>query len=237
MPERLVLLCGLLCDEAAWQPVAERLGGEAAILHFAGFSSIEAMVAHVLASVEGPLLIAGHSMGGRVAIEAARQTPERVRGLALLNIGVHGVTAQEPAGRQRHLDIARDQGMAALADAWLPPMMDADADPDPALMADLKAMVLRNSRESFEGQIHALLNRPDAEAALRETQVPTLLLSATGDRWSPPEQHRAMLELVPHARLVIVEGAGHMAPVEQPDAVAKALRQWIASAQGLPSAG
>lgn len=228
----LILLAGLLCDETIWVPVARELADicDIRIIHFTGFSSIEAMAAHVLNSSAGPFFLAGHSMGGRVALEAYRQAPDRVLGLALLNTGVHARSPGEREKRERLVRLARTAGMRVLADEWLPPMMDAHGKGDPLLMEELETMVCRATSDSFAGQIQALLDRPAAESILREISVPTLLLSATGDTWSPPDQHRSMLDLVPHARLVIIEGAGHMAPVEQPEAVAMALRDWLTRA-------
>jgi pimeloyl-ACP methyl ester carboxylesterase len=88
-------------------------------------------------------------------------------------------------------------------------------------------MVERYTPESFAGQIDALLTRPDAEAVLPTVSVPTLLLSGMADRWSPLAQHREMQLRIPHATLVGIEDAGHMAPIEQPDSVAHALREWL----------
>ena len=95
-------------------------------------------------------------------------------------------------------------------------------------MQRLTAMVERSTPEQFAAQIHALLNRPDAASVLVRVTVPLLLLSADQDRWSPVEQHEAMRRLCPAATLCIVQRAGHMAPVEQPRAVADALTEWIA---------
>jgi pimeloyl-ACP methyl ester carboxylesterase len=89
-------------------------------------------------------------------------------------------------------------------------------------------MIERGSPDSFAAQIRALLTRSDAAPVLAKLQVPTLLLSATGDKWSPPAQHEAMHELCPRAELIIVPAAGHMLPVEQPGAVAAALDRWLA---------
>lgn len=62
---------------------------------------------------------------------------------------------------------------------------------------------------------------------LHEVQMPVLLMSATGDRWSPVDQHEAMLRHIPHAELVVIEEASHMALVEKPAAVADAIQQWL----------
>ena len=81
---------------------------------------------------------------------------------------------------------------------------------------------------SYAGQINALLNRPDALPVLPTIDVPTLLLSGTEDAWSPVSQHETMRRRIPHATLFEIHGAGHMAPFERPEAVAVALREWLA---------
>lgn len=226
----LVLLCGLLCDEQLWIDVAARLVDRAAvrIVSFPGYSSIDAMAEHVLEIAPLRFALAGHSMGGRVALEVVRRAPDRVSRLALLNTGVHPLRDGEAANREELVRIACEQGMAALAAAWLPPMMGSTSSRAAELLPRLTAMVERSTPESFAGQIRALIERPDAEAVLPSISVPTLLLSGTRDRWSPLEQHRAMQLRIPHASLVSIEDAGHMAPVEQPVAVAGAMREWLA---------
>jgi pimeloyl-ACP methyl ester carboxylesterase len=96
------------------------------------------------------------------------------------------------------------------------------------LMPRLMAMVERSTPESYAGQINALLNRPEALPVLPTIAVPTLLLSGSEDAWSPISQHETMRRRIPHATLFEVHGAGHMAPIERPDAVAVALREWLA---------
>jgi pimeloyl-ACP methyl ester carboxylesterase len=227
----VALLAGLLCDEEIWADVASRLAGLArvTIFGFRGYSSIAAMAEHVLATMTGRFAVAGHSMGGRVALELFRREGSRVTGLALLNTGIHPVAAHEPESRGRLVRLARERGMAALAAEWLPPMMGPPRPADDDLMRRLTAMVERSTPEQFAAQIHALLNRPEAATVLAHVPVPLLLLSADQDRWSPVEQHEAMRRLCPAAVLRIVRDAGHMAPVEQPGAVADALTDWIAT--------
>jgi pimeloyl-ACP methyl ester carboxylesterase len=90
-------------------------------------------------------------------------------------------------------------------------------------------MVKRSTPEAFSAQINALLHRPDAEPVLSSIKVPALLLSGTNDRWSSLAQHAEMQRSVPHAALIAIDDAGHMSPVEQPGAVAGALREWLAA--------
>jgi pimeloyl-ACP methyl ester carboxylesterase len=229
LKQRLLLLSGLLCDETIWADIPERLGdvADVRVVSFRGFSSIAAMAQHVLTETCDEFTAAGHSMGGRVALEVLRAAPHRVRGLALLNTGVHTVRDGELQSRSRLLRLAYEQGMAALAAAWLPPLMAGGARMA-ELMPRLMAMVERSTPESYAGQINALLNRPEALPVLPTIAVPTLLLSGSEDAWSPISQHETMRRRIPHATLFEVHGAGHMAPIERPDAVAVALREWLA---------
>jgi len=169
-------------------------------------------------------------MGGRVALEVWRRAPERIAALGLLNTGVHPPRDAEHESRGLLVRLARVQGMTALAAQWLPPMMGASPARVAQVMPNLTAMVERSTPDSFAGQINALLQRPDARPVLSSINVPTLLLSGTNDTWSSLAQHADMQRSVPHATLVEIAGAGHMAPIERPDAVARALRAWLMKA-------
>jgi pimeloyl-ACP methyl ester carboxylesterase len=229
MKQPLLLLSGLLCDETIWADIPRRLGDAAdvRIISFGGFSSITAMAEHVLSEAPERFAMAGHSMGGRVALETVRLAPQRVSRLALLNTGVHTVRDGEPQSRGRLLRLAYEQGMSALAAEWLPPMM-AGGTRTMELMPCLTAMIERSTPDSYAGQINALLNRPEALSVLPTIGVPTLLLSGSEDTWSPVSQHETMRRRIPHATLFEIHGAGHMSPIERPDAVALALRGWLA---------
>jgi pimeloyl-ACP methyl ester carboxylesterase len=229
LKQPLLLLSGLLCDETVWADIPDRLAdvAEVRILSFGGFSSITAMAEHVLAVAPERFALAGHSMGGRVALEVLRSARSRITGLALLNTGVHTVRDGEPQSRGRLLRLAYEKGMSALAAEWLPPMMAGGAR-SAELLPRLAAMIARSTPDVYAGQINALLNRPDALPVLPEIQVPTLLLSGSEDTWSPVSQHETIRRRIPHATLFEIHAAGHMAPIERPDAVAVALREWLA---------
>jgi pimeloyl-ACP methyl ester carboxylesterase len=153
-------------------------------------------------------------------------TPERVEKLALIDTGVHPKKDGEDQRRQVLVDLGYTAGMAELAAQWLPPMVHPDRHDDAALMGALLAMVERMSPQLHERQIKALLGRPDAEPGLSAITCPTLLMVGRQDAWSPLAQHEAMLPNLKNARLVVIEDAGHFAPIERPDAVAAALADW-----------
>src|SRR5882672_3004985 len=115
MKQPLLLLSGLLCDETIWADIPERLGDvvDVRVLSFRGFSSIPAMAEHVLAVAPERFAVAGHSMGGRVALEVVRSAPRRVSGIAMPNTGVHTVRDGEAQSRGRLLRLAYERGMSA----------------------------------------------------------------------------------------------------------------------------
>jgi pimeloyl-ACP methyl ester carboxylesterase len=225
----LLLLCGLLCDDTLWADIPRRLQAVAdvSVISFSGLRSIEAMADHVLQSAPSRFAVAGHSMGGRVALELIRSAPQRVSALALLNTAVHSVRDGEMLGRGHLLRVAYERGMGALAREWLPPMMGGDAARCAELMPRLTAMIERCSVADYADQVRALLHRPDALAVLPTISVPTLLLSGSDDTGTPVSQHETMRRRIPHATLFEIHGAGHLAPVERPDAVSLALREWL----------
>jgi pimeloyl-ACP methyl ester carboxylesterase len=229
MKQFLVLLSGLLCDETFWTDIPQRLAGvaEIQVVSFRGFSSIPAMAQHVLDIAPEQFAVAGHSMGGRVALEIMRTAPRRITGLALLNTGVHAVRDGEPQSRGRLLRVAYEHGMPALAAEWLPPMLGSDAARAAELMPRLRTMIQSFTAEAYAGQVSAMLNRPEVLSVLPSIAVPTLLLSGSDDTWSPVSQQQSIRRRIPHATLFEIHGAGHMAPVERPDSVTIALREWL----------
>jgi len=82
--------------------------------------------------------------------------------------------------------------------------------------------------EVFVRQSRALQRRPDQQATLRRCRLPTLVLCGAEDTLCPVKRHEFMAELMPQAQLVVIAGAGHLPPLEQPDATTQALRDWMA---------
>jgi len=227
----LLLLSGLLSDDTPWLDVAGRLSAacRVRIISFESCNSLGEMAERVLLNAPEQFALAGHSMGGRVALEVWRRTPGRISALGLLNTGAFPTRPEELTSRARLVKIAREQGMAALAAEWLPPMMAraAATSQQRSVLQRLTSMVESQTPESFAAQIQALLSRPDAEPLLPTITVPTLLLSGSRDTWSPLSQHASMQRMIPGSVLVEVADAGHMAPIEQPAAVANALREHL----------
>jgi pimeloyl-ACP methyl ester carboxylesterase len=238
-PEYLVLAPGLVSDETVWQQQVHDLGSYrvaepvvTAVIDYALCDDLGAMADRLLASAPPKFALAGHSMGGRVALEAYLRAPERITHLALLDTGSGGLPTgedgeREKAGRYRLLDIARREGMLAMGKEWTLRMVHPRRLADATLMDAIHQMIARAPLAQFEAQIKALLARPDRSEMLASIRVPTLVLCGHEDNWSPIGQHIEMSRRIPGSELVDVPDCGHMSTMEQPAAITRAFRNWL----------
>lgn len=233
----LLLLPGLICDARIWGAQIEALSASRTVISvddgYGEADSLGAMAERVLETAPERFALAGHSMGGRVALEIFRRVPERVERLALVSTGVHLPRPGEAKGRFELLSRGVEQGMEALIDAWLPPMVWAPNRTIPGLMDNLTAMCADMGLDTYERQMRALLDRPEVESLLPTIRCPTLVATGEHDEWAPPAQHEVIAAAIPGARLVIIPDAGHMAPAERPQAMTDALVSWL----NMPYAG
>lgn len=236
--EQLVLLPGLLCDDVVWTEQRADLASQADtfVADYNDLDSITGMAEKVLDTAPYPVFsLAGHSMGGRVAMEVVRMAPQRVRRLALLDTGFEPIAAGQAAQDERDkrmklLAVAQEQGMRALGKLWAPGMVHPDQIATP-LFETILDMIERRTAKQFEAQIKALLVRPDATPVLQSLTCPTALICGRQDLWSPLPRHEAMLKLAPAhvGELHAIEDCGHMSTMERPRAVSDILAKWLAA--------
>ncbi len=232
----LLLLPGLLCDDTVWTHQQRALSAiaDTFVPDYTSLDTITAMAEKVLRDAPaGNFALAGHSMGGRVALEVVRLAPQRVTRLALLDTGFEPLASgeagdQERAKRMRLLDIAKADGMRAMGQQWAPGMVHPDRVNTP-VFNDILDMIERRTPAQFEAQINALLGRPDASPVLASLNVPTSLICGRQDAWSPYARHEVMHKMIPApwATISAVEDSGHMSTIERPDAVSALLAQWL----------
>jgi pimeloyl-ACP methyl ester carboxylesterase len=236
----LLLVPGLLCDDAVWASQTASLADIAAV-HVANngeTDSLGALAESIIAHAPPRFALAGHSMGGRIALEVARRVPERLMGLALLDTGYEAFAPgqageREAEGRHALLALARQEGMRAMARTWVQGMVHPARLTDAELVEPILDMFERRTPDLFAMQIKALLGRPDATAVLPTLRCPTLVLCGREDAWAPPSRHDAMAKMIRHSTLEIIPDCGHMAPMERPRAVNDALRRWLESIEAL----
>ncbi len=232
--DALVLIPGLMSDAALWQAQIDVLQAKVSIqvVDHQQFDSIEAMAANVLNHAPARFALAGHSMGGRVALEVMRQAPERVIRLALISTACHAIANAEAAEKEREarygfLKLAEAHGLDFMARRWVMNMVHPDRLMDEELINGIAQMFVRLSIATYAAQIKALLNRHELFSVLKNIHCPTLVLGGREDTSAPVAVHEEMVAELPNTNLVIVERCGHMSTLEQPARVTVALQQWL----------
>jgi pimeloyl-ACP methyl ester carboxylesterase len=224
-----------MCDVTSWQPVLPLLAdvADCQVIDHGQADSLEQMAQQILQTAPPRFALAGHSMGGRVALEVMRIAPERVTHLGLFDTGhlpkPEGSAGEaEVAKRMALLTLAQTQGLRAMAHSWVQGMVAPNRLSDQPLIQEILDMFERKTLDIFQRQIQALIHRPNASDVLTRIACPTLVLCGEHDSWANLAQHQLISDGIPaHPGVVCISDCGHMAMQEQPQAVAQAMRQWL----------
>ncbi|KQP19252.1 alpha/beta fold hydrolase [Pseudorhodoferax sp. Leaf267] len=228
---KLILIPGLACDAGMWRDQLPGLTPDwhAEVTDVATrCPSIEAMAAALLAEHAGALVLCGASMGGMVAMEAAHQAPDRIRGLALLGTSARPETPDMQALREQAIALFEQGRAEEVLRANVAFAFDRQHPDLKALAARYFALILRAGTDQLVRQNRAVIARPDARQHLRQVRCPTLVVTGLADSLTPPDCAREIAGLVPGAELHLVPRCGHMLTMEQPDAVNALLQGWLA---------
>jgi pimeloyl-ACP methyl ester carboxylesterase len=225
----LVLLCGIGEDEEVWADVAALLADEAAcaILLPQG-DSIGAMADDVLARAPARFAIAGHSMGGYVALAVQHAAPDRVTRLALLNSSPDPEDEAARGARERLIESIEADGYAAVVRRLARALVHPDMRDDAPRTARIEAMLQRAGRDRFVREQRAAMARPNGRPALAAARVPMLAIGSYGDRIVAPMHSEEIAATASDAVLVMLDRSGHLSPLDEPQAVAAAMRRWLA---------
>lgn len=240
----VVLLHGFPLSSRMWEAIVPALTqvGRVVTVDLRGFGDSEApQSGYSMDALAGDVMgvaaalhldrwvLAGHSMGGYVALRVAARWPERLAGLMLVD------TRAEPddaAGRQR-----REQAMArlrggergAFLDEFVANLVAAGArQRAPRLLEELRSMAEAVPVHVLIACLEGMRDRPDSRGLLPTLAVPTLVLVGEEDSITPPGTARAMAEALPKGRLVVIPEAGHTPPLERPVATAEAMLAFLA---------
>jgi pimeloyl-ACP methyl ester carboxylesterase len=227
----VLILPGLLEDADAFEAVTTGLADEArcVVADMTRANTIAGLAREALAQAPaGNFFLAGHSMGGYVALEILRQAPGRVAALALLNTHARPDTPESTENRRRLMALA-ERDFPAVTEALLPKLMTAEHLKDPVLTGIVSEMALAVGKDAFKRQQEAIIGRIDSRPALKDIRCRTLVVAAREDQLMPVALLQELADGIPGARLAIVEDSGHMASIEQPGEVTRRLREWIAA--------
>lgn len=226
----LVLLPGLAADAVMWRDQLDALADpwrpQVADVN-SHHDSIEAMAAALLAQHTGELVLCGASMGGIIAMEAARQAPQRIRALALLGTNARPETDDMRTLREGAIELFAQGQVREVIEPNVALAFHPDQAQDAALTGAYLEFVLRAGADQLIRQNRAIIARPDARTHLPLLRCPTLVMCGDADQLTPLECSQEIVALVPGAELVVVPRCGHMLTMEQPALVNATLKSWL----------
>lgn len=227
---QLILIPGLAGDATMWRDQIPALPApwQATVtdVHMR-HDSLADMAAALLREHAGDLVLCGASMGGMLAMEAARQAPQRIRGLALLGTNARPETPEMRALRESAVALFAQGRLEEVIRPNIAFAFHPRQAADPVLVQTYLDFVLRAGAEQLIRQNRAVMGRPDARPHLPQLRCPVLVMCGDADQLTPPDCAREIAGLVPGAELVVVPQCGHMLTIEQPAAVNAALRAWL----------
>ena len=229
MPEPIVLLPGMMCDARLFAPQIVDLSRDHAVMvaPITQGERVEEIASALLDVLPVKFALAGLSMGGIVAMELLRRAPERITRLALMDTNPLAETPQSAAAYEPMIIGARAGRLDEVLRGFMKPDFLAPGPQRPAVLNQVYEMGRDLGPDVLVRQVRALQRRRDQQPTLRRCKVPTLILCGAHDTLTPLKRHAFMAELIPYARLEVIEDAGHLPTLEAPEATTAALRVWM----------
>lgn len=178
-----------------------------------------------------PVVLVGLSMGGIIALEFFRRYRPRLRALVLADARANAEPPEGLPKREATARTALEQGSRAVADLMIGSILAPGA--APALRDEWHAIMSSTPPAGVAAAARALAGRADSWATLPQIDVPTLVVSGESDALTPPDSMREIHARISGATFVSIANAGHLPPVEQPEAFNATLRSFLASLPAL----
>lgn len=225
----IVFLPGMMCDARLFGPQIAAVSPSRAVHHapLGNWDSMGDLAAEILSHAPPRFALAGLSMGGIVAMEVARQAPERLAGIALLDTNPLAEAEEVRAARGPQVERVMAGGLAEVMRNELMPNYLAGGSNRHDILDLCMDMALGLGPAVFRRQSQALRDRADRRETLLGLDIPALILCGRHDRLCPVSRHEMMADLMPHAAFEIVEEAGHLPTLECPDETNAVLLRWL----------
>lgn len=226
----LVLLPGVLLRDDLWTEQKRLLAGLVDPIVYndhASHDDMGAIARAILAKAPRRFALAGLSMGGYVAMEIMAQAPGRVLKLALLDTHARPDTDTVKALRRQRIELSQRGKFVGLSRKLFKEWVHPDRAEDETLRSRVGEMAQATGRDGFVNQYTALMNRPDRRGDIVGYRLPVLVLCGREDGVTPLDLSQEMAGLIPGAELAVIGHCGHLSTMEEPEAVAAALRRWL----------
>lgn len=229
MSEAIVLLPGMMCDARLYGPQIAALSHDHSV-HLAPVTQgerVEEIASGLLTSLPLKFALVGHGFGAVIAMEILRRAEDRVTRVCLMDTHPLQETPQQASAREPQIIAAR---MGRLADVLEEDLKQENFAPTPYRDEVIQLAVQMGmdlGSEVFERQSRAMQRRRDQQRTLREIKMPALIMCGQFDPIYPVKRHSFMADLIPYAKLQVIENAGYMPTLEQPDVVTDAIRSWM----------
>lgn len=240
----VIFLHGMPLDHRMWRHQAAALAGRCRVLipDLRGFgrtggagdkTTMDQLADDVLAlldvlQITVPVTVCGLSMGGYLALLLARKAPERLRALILCDCRSQSDAPEVAANRGVLADRVLTEGSRVIAESMLPRLFASRTNErNPVAVDQVRDVILAGSPRGIAAAQRGMAERPDLTASLGEIAVPTLVICGEEDAISPLAEMQSLAGQIPGSEFVPAPGAGHMAPLEQPETVNAALVSFL----------
>ncbi|MCZ4353523.1 alpha/beta fold hydrolase [Roseovarius aestuarii] len=229
MKEPLVLLPGMMCDARVFGPQLAAFSPDNAvtIAPITMGDRVEEIASNLLDVLPRKFALAGMALGANVAMELLRRAPDRVCRIALMDTNAFAETPQSAADLEPLIIKLRAGNLAGFVDGMLPSTHLAPGPMRAQVMELVHDMADHLGADVIIKQARAMQRRRDYQAVLRRCKMPALVLCGAHDGATPIKRHSFLADLIPYAQLSVIEGAGHLPTLEQPDRTTEALRAWM----------
>lgn len=178
--------------------------------------------------IDDPVTLCGLSMGGYIAWQFEQIDARRLKSLILCDTRAAADSPETVEARHNMIDTVLREGPAAIVEGMLSKLFSAHTrESAPERVQQTRDVILNTDPEGIAAALRGMASRPDATARLPRISVPALLLVGEDDQLTPPAEMQEVANQLPHARLVTIPHAGHMAPLEQPAAVNALIRDFL----------
>lgn len=229
MIEPVLFIPGLLSDARLFLPQLVHLGVRLPLhvaLPVVG-DSVEQMSDAILATAPPSFVLVGHGLGGDVALDILRRDNGRVSRAVLISTDPLAEPPATAAAREARMVAAKAGRLKEVVGQEYPEAAFAPSEWRAEIMALLRDMALTLGEGAFLRQSRALQRRPDQQKTLRKAKLPILFIAGADDPLVPVRRQDFAAQLAPYGSLQVIEGAGHMPTLEQPEAVTAAIETFL----------